>query len=442
MTPRALVVGTLALVATAVGVTVSGQSASGPLPGRSAASTPSAELVSTPAAAGALLEQVLHHLPQRAREGRGPGLIAQARARRARPGTRRRGRRGVGARHPQVARRHDASCRVPASAQGRVRLVDVVDRARARSQRDALHAGAGTASPQPDRVRQRRARSPGRGGRSGAVSAVRRFDVRVRQHRRCPRPLVDPRGGLRLRGAEAQPAGPRQARVAHARRLPRARGHHAGLSRRGPAVRDARGNRGQACVPLGWRVHRDGDADLRRQHVAGGLWIRAMREGRDPARRRAAGVARLAGRRPGSGSQLRRPRPGRDAKWTGRPRSVLRRSRRAADARSLPGNGGPARRRRDVSANEPGAGSRSRQALHAVHAADGADAGYTFFPHVGTLRIEGPFDAVPAQDSPSRRRIFTCRPAAPGRRVREDHHCRARHAGRSGVLRRRPMSTC
>ncbi len=41
----------------------------------------------------------------------------------------------------------------------------------------------------------------------------------------------------------------------------------------------------------------------------------------------------------------------------------------------------------------------------------GPTPGYTFFPHVGTLRIEGPFDATPAQDSPSRRKIFTCTPA-------------------------------
>ena len=42
----------------------------------------------------------------------------------------------------------------------------------------------------------------------------------------------------------------------------------------------------------------------------------------------------------------------------------------------------------------------------------GPTPGYTFFPHVGTVRIEGPFDAAPAQDSPSRRRIFVCRPSS------------------------------
>jgi len=40
----------------------------------------------------------------------------------------------------------------------------------------------------------------------------------------------------------------------------------------------------------------------------------------------------------------------------------------------------------------------------------GPTPGYTFFPHVGTVRIEGPHNARPAQDSPSRRKILVCRP--------------------------------
>jgi len=40
----------------------------------------------------------------------------------------------------------------------------------------------------------------------------------------------------------------------------------------------------------------------------------------------------------------------------------------------------------------------------------GPTPGYTFFPHVGTIRIEGPYNAVDAQDSASRRKIFICRP--------------------------------
>jgi mono/diheme cytochrome c family protein len=40
----------------------------------------------------------------------------------------------------------------------------------------------------------------------------------------------------------------------------------------------------------------------------------------------------------------------------------------------------------------------------------GPTPGYTFFPHVGTMRIEGPYNATPAKDSPSRRRIMICTP--------------------------------
>ncbi|MEP7304624.1 MAG: DUF1592 domain-containing protein [Acidobacteriota bacterium] len=39
--------------------------------------------------------------------------------------------------------------------------------------------------------------------------------------------------------------------------------------------------------------------------------------------------------------------------------------------------------------------------------------GYLFFPHVGKVRIEGPFNASGASDTPSRRKIFVCRPTSP-----------------------------
>jgi hypothetical protein len=42
----------------------------------------------------------------------------------------------------------------------------------------------------------------------------------------------------------------------------------------------------------------------------------------------------------------------------------------------------------------------------------GPTPGYTFFPHVGTLRIEGPFNAVRSEDTPSRKAIFVCKPAS------------------------------
>jgi len=41
----------------------------------------------------------------------------------------------------------------------------------------------------------------------------------------------------------------------------------------------------------------------------------------------------------------------------------------------------------------------------------GPTPGYTFFPHVGSIHLDGPFNAKPAADSASRRRIFVCKPA-------------------------------
>ena len=43
----------------------------------------------------------------------------------------------------------------------------------------------------------------------------------------------------------------------------------------------------------------------------------------------------------------------------------------------------------------------------------GPTPGFTYFPHVGTVRIEGPYNAKQAEDSPSRRKIFICRPTSP-----------------------------
>ena len=43
----------------------------------------------------------------------------------------------------------------------------------------------------------------------------------------------------------------------------------------------------------------------------------------------------------------------------------------------------------------------------------GPTPGFTFFPHVGSVRIEGPFNSTTAKDSASRRKIFVCRPSTP-----------------------------
>jgi hypothetical protein len=42
----------------------------------------------------------------------------------------------------------------------------------------------------------------------------------------------------------------------------------------------------------------------------------------------------------------------------------------------------------------------------------GGIAGYVFYPHIGLVRIEGPYDAKGASDTASRRKIFVCRPTS------------------------------
>ena len=44
----------------------------------------------------------------------------------------------------------------------------------------------------------------------------------------------------------------------------------------------------------------------------------------------------------------------------------------------------------------------------------GGIAGFTFYPHVGYIRIDGPFNAKPASESASRKKILTCKPANAG----------------------------
>ena len=39
--------------------------------------------------------------------------------------------------------------------------------------------------------------------------------------------------------------------------------------------------------------------------------------------------------------------------------------------------------------------------------------GFTFYPHIGSVRIDGPANGKDATDSPSRERIFVCHPAKP-----------------------------
>src|SRR5690606_2312489 len=43
--------------------------------------------------------------------------------------------------------------------------------------------------------------------------------------------------------------------------------------------------------------------------------------------------------------------------------------------------------------------------------------GFTFYPHIGSVRIDGPYGATGAAQTPSRERIFVCRPEGPADEV-------------------------
>jgi hypothetical protein len=51
--------------------------------------------------------------------------------------------------------------------------------------------------------------------------------------------------------------------------------------------------------------------------------------------------------------------------------------------------------------------------------APGSITGFHFYPHVGQVSIEGPFNATGAIDTPSRKKIFVCRPASSSGQVKE-----------------------
>ncbi len=204
----------------------------------------------------------------------------------------------------------------PADLQG----VDHLARKRTRSHRGRLHAASRAASPEPDRVRERHPRPAGSRHRSGQVSAVRRFDARLRQHRRRARHLLDAGRGVRVGGqkisrlAIGEPATP----TLTVYRTPEDTSqdyHIEGLpfgTRGGMLV--------QHVFPVRRRVPVDDDADLRRQHVAYRLRFGAVREARSPAR-------------------WRTPR----RCWIGRAAGVRRRPT-AAGARSPPCSSGQTRR--------------------------------------------------------------------------------------------------
>src|SRR5690606_31324916 len=67
----------------------------------------------------------------------------------------------------------------------------------------------------------------------------------------------------------------------------------------------------------------------------------------------------------------------------------------------------------------------------------GSISGYTFYPHVGQVFIEGPYNGMPASSTPSRERIFSCYPS----RLEEEAGCaRQIISTLAGKAFRRPVS--
>ena len=127
---------------------------------------------------------------------------------------------------------------------------------------------AGAAPAQSHRIRERDPRSAGARRRRRGAAAARRVERRVRQHRRRAERVAVADPGLRVRGDEDQPArGRRPHADADAGHLSRSRRAGAGSPHRGPAARHARRHAGPAHVSARRRIRVQRH---RRRSAAGG----------------------------------------------------------------------------------------------------------------------------------------------------------------------------
>ena len=187
---------------------------------------------------------LLRELSQRARE--------DCRHRARRDG-RRRGRAEfcrVGEGRAEAPERHDAPAGAAATGAGGVRRPRRMARDDAGSRRARRAECRPTAgpSPQPGGVRERDSRSAGLGRRSGDAAAPRRFELRLRQHRRRARHVARAARKLSDGGRQDQRArGGQPGDWPELADLSRARGRLAGGARRRPAARHAR--RPRSSIP-------------------------------------------------------------------------------------------------------------------------------------------------------------------------------------------------
>ena len=264
-------------------------------------------------------------------------------------------------------------------------------------------ADGGLPPAEPRRVPQRRPRPAGPRGRRGGAAPGRRRELRLRQHRGRARHVADAAGALSVGGEEGEPPRGREPRPAADRRdVPSRSRLFPGRSDRRAAVRHPRRHRDPLHLP-GRRGVRHPLA-TRPGHAghAGRLRDPARARG-EPGRRPAADVPRwraAARRRPGGATSTARGATG-----SGTPtRTGCCGCRCSPDrARCAPRS---ARRR-------PRTPRRcASRTLRPYTNTTGGDTRYQ--PYLASVVITGPYeasDAPPIEETPSRARIFTCRPA-------------------------------
>ena len=343
-------------------------------------------------------QSVLRHLSQRAAEDGRPGARrAGPRPRRRR--TRRRGKRSSASSRPGMmppsgARRPERAV-LDAFAVGLEARLDRAARARRKPRR------AGAAPAEPHRIRERDPRSARARRRRRDAAAGRRLERRLRQHRRRARRLAGADPGLRLGGDEDQPPRGRRSR------------------RSAPTQITYRGAR-RACRRIGTS--------------------KACRSARAAAcsfstRSRSTPSTSSASR--GGVRARRRRRRARRSTSRSTASSSSRRQRRAASA--CPSR--PAR-------------TRSARRSSSARAAAGVDEQFSDFRVDSAFTAGGrhpdgrrsPARSTPpgAGDTPSRRRIFVCRPATPADEAacaRQDPHDARARAPIAGRCSDEPKST-
>ena len=251
----------------------------------------------------------------------------------------------------------------------------------------------GAAPTESRRVRQCHPRLARARGRRSDVPAGRRFEPRLRQSGRHARAFARIARDVSHGRRQDQPLGARQRGDAKPNALSRGRGCHAELSRRRLAVRDARRNPHRARVPADGKytikvfsVNLGNMGNFRPFGEVRGEKLEVLVDGEridlvdwDEA----FGIGRGFG-----GGNLK-----------------------TIDV-SVPVTAGPHTVGVTFLATNYAPGLDMNRAFERSTIETGGLPGFTFYPHVGSVRIDGPYEAAGAADTPSRRAVLICEPAS------------------------------